>query len=507
MKTKYSLCLLLLLFPLLATSQLLRGVDYRVESGLTFSDGDNTPLYLMSNKQGLSSNENNWGFLRGGLFARGDFGSDSPFSFETGLDIAVAYHLNSDFFMQQFYLDFNYKKLSLSLGSKERYSELKNRELSNGGLTFSGNARPIPQIRLELPDYIVFPGTRKWLHVKGHIAYGRFTDDDWKRDFTTKNIDAIYQKNVLYHSKAAFFKIGKREKFPLEFEIGLEMYCQFGGSIYNHRKGKLYDMPGKFKDYVKAFIPMSGDESTSESEQMNISGNQLGSCHLAASYYLNDWKIKAYYEHYFEDHSQLFGYEIMKNTKGERELIYYGWKDCLTGVEITFPKNKFINTFLYEFLYTKDQSGAGYHDPGSYYPEQMSGIDDYFNHSIYSAWQHYGQAIGNPVIISPIFNDNGFITFQSTRVISHHIGFNGSPTSQLSYRFLFTHTRHWGTYYDPTAKVEQVIDYALKISYSPSQWEGWQFSVEGALDRSKLIGNNIGAQFTIRKVGIINVKQ
>ena len=38
----------------------------------------------------------------------------------------------------------------------------------------SNNARPIPQIRLEVPDYVAIPGTHKWLHLKGHIAYGRF---------------------------------------------------------------------------------------------------------------------------------------------------------------------------------------------------------------------------------------------------------------------------------------------------------------------------------------------
>ena len=49
----------------------------------------------------------------------------------------------------------------------------------------SNNARPIPQIRLEVPDYVAIPGTHKWLHLKGHIAYGRFTDDKWQEHFTS----------------------------------------------------------------------------------------------------------------------------------------------------------------------------------------------------------------------------------------------------------------------------------------------------------------------------------
>jgi hypothetical protein len=42
-----------------------------------------------------------------------------------------------------------------------------------------------------------------------------------------------------------------------------------------------------------------------------------------------------------------------------------------------------------------------------------------------------------------------------------------------------------------------------ELNYSPSQWEGWQFSGTFALDRSQLIGNNIGMMLTLRKQGFI----
>lgn len=82
----------------------------------------------------------------------------------------------------------------------------------------SNNARPIPQIRLEVPDYVAIPGTHKWLHLKGHIAYGRFTDDKWQEHFTS--IGNPYTIDVLYHSKSLFAKVGNKEHFPVEFEGG-----------------------------------------------------------------------------------------------------------------------------------------------------------------------------------------------------------------------------------------------------------------------------------------------
>ncbi len=57
---------------------------------------------------------------------------------------------------------------------------------------------------------------------------------------------------------------------------------------------------------------------------------------FAATAYLNQWKVKIYYEHYFDDHSQMF-------------FQYGRWKDGHIGLEITFPK-----TASLILLYTKD---------------------------------------------------------------------------------------------------------------------------------------------------------
>ena len=44
-------------------------------------------------------------------------------------------------------------------------------------------------------------------------------------------------------------------------------------------------------------------------------------------------------------------------------FFQYGrWKDGHIGLEITFPKNRFIDTFVYEGLGTKDQTGPMLYD-------------------------------------------------------------------------------------------------------------------------------------------------
>ena len=280
---------------------------YFTQLNLIATNGDNAPYWLTSNRQGLNSAKCNNYYGRYGL----EYGSiikNSEFKYKATFDIVTAHNSNADFFIQQLYADISWRWLTLSIGSKERFSETRihttqfyntmfeknmvnnyfpnlyyfnQTMLSSGGLSYSGNSRPIPQIRIEIPQYIPFPGTKEWLKIRGHIAYGRFTDGNFQDRFSKENTITLYGKNILYHSKAGFIRIGKAEKFPLIFESGLEMYTQFGGDIYTHGEGKKVSMPNDISDYWKAFIPLSGSDDTPDVEQANISGNQLGSWHAA----------------------------------------------------------------------------------------------------------------------------------------------------------------------------------------------------------------------------------
>lgn len=85
------------------------------------------------------------------------------------------------------------------------------------------------------------------------------------------------------------------------------MSAQFGGDQYiAGQKEPVIDMPTRFVDFMRVLVPMAGDDTTPEGEQVNIYGNHVGSWNFAATAYLNRWKVKIYYEHYFDDHSQMF---------------------------------------------------------------------------------------------------------------------------------------------------------------------------------------------------------
>lgn len=474
------------LAPLLAHAQITKDATYKVESAATVSGGESTPLWLNANKHGVSSLDKQNGYIRAGVFRPME--ADKEFTYGYGIDMVGGVNFDSKVTIQQAYLDLEYKKMRLSIGSKERVGELVNDELSSGALTLSSNARPVPQVWAGLPNYISVPGTNHWVSFRGHIAYGRFMDNAWQRKFAPA--DGRYTSDVLYHSKALYVKVGDKPNCPLTFEGGIEMNAQFGGTAYNYNgPGTKFTMPTGLSSYLKAFIPLSGGKDTPESDQLNVEGNVVGSWHASLAYKLNNgYKIRGYFEHYFEDHSMLF--------------MEYPWKDGLIGMELTLPKNRWVDAVVYEYIASRDQAGPVYWDHTEALNVQISARDDYYNHGFYNSWQHAGQAMGNPLFTSPIYNKDGSITFKSNRLLAHHLGISGTPTSELHYRMLLSYSSNWGTYGIPFQDIKYNTSALAEVTYKPKKLSGWNFTAALALDRGAMLGNNKGMMIKVSKTGL-----
>ena len=104
----------------------------------------------------------------------------------------------------------------------------------------------------------------------------------------------------------------------------------------------------------------------------------------------------------------------------------------------------------------------------------MSGTDNYYNHYIYAGWQHWGMGIGNPLVMSPIYNDDGEIVFKSNRLQGHHLGIMGTPCADLQYRILLSFTRNWGTYSLPFYEIKKNGNALIELTYTPHQLKGWE---------------------------------
>lgn len=490
MKLLFSVLTALISLPAIAQDS---SFCYEVETSVTGSNGTYAPFWLTANRYGINSERPQNAYLRAGITYHKNL--KHQWNIQAGVDVATGLKTTSTIWIQQAYCDFSWKKLRLSIGSKERngFPLEKDSQLSTGWMTEGPNARPVPQIRGEIKEYLSIPFLNDWLALKGHLAYGTFTDNRWQKSFVKTG--QYLTQGSKYHSKSVMFRLGKKEKFPLEFEFGLIMATQFGGARYIKKENgdinKITDMPDDLGAYWSAFFPQGGGNDTSEGEQMNVEGNMLGSWNFALNYYLGDWKFRTYLDHYFEDHSQMF-------------WEYGRWKDGQLGIEITPPENRWLSAVLWEGFSTYDQTGPiQYEDRwGTMTGMQTSGNDNYYNHSIYNAWQHHGLGMGNPLLPGPLYNKGGNISFQSNRVKSQHIGLSGHPTQEWKWRLLLTYARYWGTYIEPLDKIRKQFYSLIEATYAPQWALGWEVTLAGAIDRGNYLGNSTGGMITFRKKGI-----
>ena len=484
-----------------------RKLDYRFETVGTLASGDYAPFWLVSNRQGLSSLQNKSGYIRvsalGGMLLPNKFGVDY------GMDMSINTGFQSSYYIQQVYVDLKYSWLTLSMGSKERWGEMKNPYLSSGGLTWSGNALPMPQMRIEVPEFTRLNILGGWFSLKGHIGYGRYTDSKYREETAMKisKENPSYANKILHHSKSAFLKVGDVDRFPLEFIWGLEMYSQFGGEMYNtatagefHEYKKYPSGIGAYWDALLPFNPTG--------KQDHDNGNSLGSWHLSFDLTFDKWKYRAYYEHFYEDHSSMLGIEYKSNAQGEKDFVFYGykrnWFDGQFGIEINAPDGLPFKNIVLEFMKTKDQCGSLCVNTDAV-AERVDGAENYYNHTVYKSYTHWGYAIGNPVLVSPIYNKDNSMLFKSNRAIMFHLGVDGRISPKIDYKFLATNTRHWGTYINPLNKVANITSLMLECSYWTGDAYSWKFSVAGAMDIQKggtLMGasNNKGIMLTVSKV-------
>lgn len=308
------MAILQMLLPLAVSAQgnmwqrALTDVEYRAEVQGTAADGA-APLWLTANRYGLSSTESRSGCLRASLVRDAARDSLSRWRLGYGVDLAAGLHFTSKAVVQQLYADVDYRRVRLSLGAKERPLQLKNQELSSGGQTFGINARPVPQVRIEIPEYLNIGGRGHWAAIKGHFGYGIMTDGRFQRDYTTADNDH-YARHTLYHTKAGYLRLGNEDKFPLTFEGGLEMACQFGGTVYytyDTSSGAVpppVHMGQGIGDFVDAVFGTGGDPG--EGVYANATGNTVGSWLFRLNYKGRGWRVSAYLDHFFEDHSQMF---------------------------------------------------------------------------------------------------------------------------------------------------------------------------------------------------------
>lgn len=511
----------LLLLPFTAHAQEIR-LSENIEIQSSLSQGA-TPLWLNANRYGLSSLSGCNGYLRAGMDYSRSYDHEEALRLETGVDMVLPYgykyesvageeHYTSHFILQQAYAALFYKYVGLSVGARQQPMELRNAQLSSGAQALGINARPIPQVRLGVEQFWPIPGTGQRIAVKGHAAFGVMTDGEWESMFTngTKN---KYNRLTRYHQKAGYLRVTPK-KIPLTVTAGIEMAAQFGGTVYNWSGTYDYSNPdfklplkSDLSSYWHAFSS-TGRGDTGEGQYKNTEGNQLGSWVLRVDWKGKGWSVGAYADHFFEDHSSMFlldydGYGTGEswNKKDRYMFVLYPPLDMQYGIETKLPF-QWLDNVVVEFVNSTYQSGPIYHDHNTSTPDHLGGIDNYYNHYSLPGWQHWGQPIGNPFYLAPLYNTDGAIATECNRFRAWHLGAKGGGEvggkGALAYRLLASYQKGWGTYDNPYVIPRENTSLLVEGTWVPASFPGFTFVAAWGADFGKLRGNNMGVQFTVR---------
>ena len=457
-----------------AMAQKERKLDPFVEYGATVHTGDNIPLWQVSNLQGLASLDNST-YIRGGVFYHDQWGK---WTVSGGVDLVAAAGFNSG--IQQAYTDFRYKWFGIFAGSKEMTAPLINSRLSSGELTWSGNSKPIPQIMIGIPEYLYLLPR---LAIKGEISYGWFTDSNWMEAHTNLAAGGWYTKNIKYHHKEGFVRIGvPGGKWQLDF--GMTLDTQFGGQMVT--ASGVTDLGNSLKDYFRIFIPGSAGEDKPVNDALFYQGNFVGTEQIRGTYRGKEVAVSLYLDNYFEDFSAM----------GKQN----GW-DGLWGLELKFKRFRPINNIVLEYLQTTNQSGPlhGLHEPEEGPVHKTGGSDNYYNNGLYPGWAHWGMANGNPLLRAPIYNEDGTLTFKYNRVKAVHLGWSGEISDEWEYMAKLTMNRTWGTHGAPTLDILENFSAYAAFQYRPAKLKTWAFHASLGLDTGDIYGDNFGFQLKVRK--------
>lgn len=459
--------------------------SYKAEVFGSASSGSTTPFWMVSNRYGVVPLDANNGYLNAGVFHQQHFGKG--FRWSAGLDIVAVVPRYRNVYIQQIYAELGYKSMLLSVGSKENRHSLWDHSLSSGDMVLSSNARPIPEIKLSMPEFTVVPLTKGWMQVKGDFAVGKSFDTKYLEDFS--NGKQTYIKNVLWHHKSFYVRIkDTQNKFPLSGIIGVQHWAQWGGTSSNPRIGV---QPHSLKDFIRVVCGSEGGDNATLSDQVNVLGNHFGSYDFKLEYTMPNWKLAAYHQHYFEDKSG---------------MIFVNGTDGLWGAQLDLPRLPWLKKVVTEYLVTRNQSGPFHfiifdHDK---YQGPGGGGDDYYNNIEYiTGSSYFGQGIGSPLLTSPQYNTNGDIDFKNTRVRAWHLAFEGDLSPMVSYRLRYTLMNSRGKPYAPFLNNKRSNSGQVEVKYHHPRLQGWEFTGAVAADAGSLYGDNVGFSLSVCKRDIL----
>ena len=468
---------LLIMLPFAGIHAQERQFNYQISLTGFAASGERLPFWLTANQHGLIP-DGDGGMLRLGVFS--NFTAAHKIQFAYGVAAAASLsEADDDVVVDQLYVSGRWRNLRLDVGMIHPEEEYNGVSSTNGNFVLSGNARSLPGYNLR-SDYMKIPGTNGIVNL-------RFNWADYKM------IDDRYVENTLVHNKSLFVKFVPHRRW--EIIVGLEHWAQWGGDSPSEG-----EQPATIKDYWKIVRAKAGGSGATRSDSLNALGNHLGREHLRINYHADNYILTFYHDIPWDDAS---GTDFRSFPDGTYSL-YYGSVD----------RTRWVTDVIYEFYYTKYQSGSRHDRPAT--PEEIAeqdpddpfygrrvigGCDNYFNNGIYrSGWTYYRRTIGSPLMTAATGDRLGIV---NNRVIGHHVGIRGMAFHKVPYKAMLTYTINYGTYGSKLLEAPRQLSGLLCVGIPAKRLP---FRIEAGVyaDYGSFLQDNIGLTLKITRQGKLN---
>lgn len=360
--------------------------------GIVYS-GEESPFWIHSNQRGRVNEKTNVSAVLSGLST---YNISENARFSLGLGALYQDGYSDELQLDESYLGFENSWLAIHVGRKQRAELYKGLSASNENILWSLNARPMPGISFGTTRPVYF---LKSAGLAFQASLEEFITDDER-----------YVKDTRVHHKSFHLIF---DKIPnVEFTVGIQHFAQWGGT--SPVFGKL---PGNFDDYINVFTGREGSDDVG-GEEANALGNHLGSYVGGIKTSINNYNVEIIYNHLFEDGSG----RSLANTPDGRYGIFVSDRE----------QGRWIDAFMYEFYYTKNQSKNS---------PTTDGTDNYFNNNLYrSGWTYESRILGVPFI----YLDEDRFRVINNKMMAHHIGILGVAFSKLPYKLLSSYRKNYG---------------------------------------------------------------
>lgn len=416
-----------------------------LEAGVLGSTSSDTPYWLQTNRFGVIPKSAPAGLL----FAS----AESPYrrskhTFRTRIDWGYGAQvvgqglLNgaSEVILAEGYLKARWGQFELWGGRRRQIVGFADSPLSSGSFIWSGNALPLPQVQLAVPEYAPIGFTKGWLALKGFFAHGWFGKGP-------------YVQGSFLHQKAIFIRVGPpqgRLRFYGAFThaaqwagyapfLAGDPTVTFGGQIAN-----------SFVAYMNVVVPLKTDALKDLDKfttfDQNRVGDHRGSAEGMIEYRFSGGTLTHYQQHFYDLGRKLYN---LRNIE-----------DGLYGLRFTNNKPKqFIDDIVVELFNSGNQGVLQF-------GKSLGGEwENYFNNYQYpEGWSYRGRTLGTPFISQTadvrsdlpaaqfrgIGSDGQVVTglygINNNRVWALHTGIGGSLGSRWGYMTKLTYSKNYGLF-------------------------------------------------------------